>query len=499
MRDTFNDRRDSIAEFDGFYEFAEFYYQRISSSWPEYIAQTLTQSEPWQSRTQIYSERQTTVQSLNPPQCTNDDDWTRTSVTIDGIQYQVPVFTPRFSHVPAWYYTEHIRAGFEILKAFMRPEDVERLLRPADGTPDMAFYVGDGDDPVYGNARATFEACELRTEDRGGEYSSLRNHITITESGTVNGGGFIPDREDPLPFWASIHMGGPYLTFFHEIGHAIYYRLLGTTEHQQVRRMYRFARERVEHSRQENVRYIPLYFLLGGGGDQYRDYGMTNEREYFSDWFFEYVLLRILGHEPSEGPMLARYQIMEEFLSSSGINLDAFSIENMEEAFRNAGTEVDLAPRQSGFSLTLPHMGVQSFSGDVNGTSGDGLSILIGLQLGYFSRNMPTGFVGGLGGLVDFSPGIGGELQEDYMIDFGAYGRLGYNTGPIDLFIEPALGGRYMTLDGSSAMTFWLGGQVGLSFVNGGLSLFAMTRISPDNWQSFGCGIALDLPTIVRE
>ncbi|MCB1214383.1 MAG: hypothetical protein KDK66_02785 [Deltaproteobacteria bacterium] len=171
------------------------------------------------------------------------------------------------------------------------------------------------------------------------------------------------------------------------------------------------------------------------------------------------------------------------------------SLENIELAGRQESLEslkIDIWPRESGFSFGVPRLGVQSFVGEVNGRQLKGSEMSIGAQIGYLSREMPMGLLAGAGALADVHLKISG-LVNYRSLDIGAYGRIGYNAGPVDIFLQPALGIRRLKSDlGNPPNSFWLSAEPGLVFFDKTIAIYFKAQGSPrDQWWSLGGGFAL--------
>lgn len=462
---------------------AEFYARRLPATYLNDLREHLRSSP----------DRSISPQRLRPFTCSNADQWRRHDVRIDGLSYMVPVFMTRDDATPRWYYDHLIKIGFEVLKAFMTPTDLDRLLHPQNGSHDLSIYIGGPNETRSG---PLFEACGVSLdmangERAGGRYTPNRHQISIFSA-------------MEFPFGYQLNSPGDILagnmlgTFVHEMAHAIDFAFLDSDSRSAIRQYVRAVVDAVGDD-SSRYSYIPRYYEVQGDGSgwSWRDYGTRNHMEWFAEMVTEYVINEVRGMTIAGESYDARRSIMHDFFASSGINLQAFTTDRVLAAHRAAGADIDFD--LSGLSLTIPQMGYQTFSGNVGDRSVSGGGMMIGVHGGYLYHGMPRGFVGGGGALLDFTLGMVGDLNDGLLLDAGLWGRLGGNTGPVDLYVEPQLGLRHANIEDADETTFWLGGQAGLGFFQGSFNLFGMARFSPDNWQSYGGGIALDIGAIIQQ
>lgn len=551
-RRAFIDRYQNIdpqlptAEMQPANDIVDFYMSRLQHQVP-YNVRAITNLAPTRDANwQLYQSRSTTPQTLNPSSCSNQSQWERHELIIQGLNYSLPVFIPSENHVAWSIYEELLQSTFDYLKLFMIPEDLERILHPGNqGFHDLSIYISDRRDSILHDS----DACSEILVDYNGQYRVRHNRLAINMA--------VDDMSSHDIDRFLIH------EFAHIIMEVFSTRLIsgGTTTRNNMRQhvnvFYNWSLEHAipnpnqrrmlrdpQYDWQDIVRFIqngristtrdPFGYnqyipqaRIGGQGASY--YGLRDWSEFFAEWIQEYVInaemdLQVVQvtDDTGSGPAYARRRIMDQFFADQGINPEALSPANIQAIHREADVPMTLIhaerrqttlaellqaleqerpepttsdERRNDLSLTIPRLGYQSFSGDLNGTEIRGGGIVIGLSVGYLSRGMPTGFVGGVGIMFDASIGVHGDFTNNAIFDTGLWGRFGYNTGPVDLYIEPEIGFRYITLpEETDTPYFWLGTNAGLAL--GAISVFATARFSPNNWYSFGAGLSLDIATL---
>lgn len=155
-----------------------------------------------------------------------------------------------------------------------------------------------------------------------------------------------------------------------------------------------------------------------------------------------------------------------------------------------------------GFTLPLS-IGAQWVHMDVGEGRVEGVGPNLGLGFGIAGAWQPQGFGAGIGLSVDYtaveSPDQIEDISENYqIIDYGLWGKLGYNFGSLGLYLQPGLGGRNTHSWRFDRKAFWLGGDGVASILDGGVSLAGGARFLVNGGQSYRAVFQLDVPSLVR-
>lgn len=481
----------------GIEELSQFFYERTHPSWPERVREGLKLRPAWAEKISRYGTVPNPM-TLSAPICSNAAEWRRVEVPIEGLAFRIPLHIPKGGVIPTWYYMEDLRAGFELLKAHFAPSEIEKVLHPGGPIPDMGFYFSGLFEREEAKARESFRGCGMGTDDRGGEYSPSRNHITVTFVGTSSAVAYATELnpqnalEDISP---SIVADYFYEAFVHEFGHAVYYRLLDDETRSRIGRFYQWSKEQYDKDPKKNYSYIPNSQKLDPRDPAgHRVYGKTNEWEFFAEWLVEYFRSELFS-DPGEGVVAARNEIMGQVFAGAAMNTEAFSVGNLEKTLAGKGVKASLSG-SNGFVIPLS-VGFGSLSLYPKDAAISGPSLSVGLRPGYQWASIPSGFLGGVGGLLEYSRGLQGDIGKYNAFDLGIWGKIGADAGGFGIYLQPEVGLRIHGLQDYSASP-WLGGQVGFEGLAGGVSFYFQAKTQPGAWHSLGGGMMLDIPSMVR-
>jgi len=362
-------------------DLSAFYAREFPDPLLQDVRRRLTQRPEWRSRLEAYDRRQV-APATTPvePRCSSSMDWERHYLQVTGLSYSVPVFTPRNRGIPWAFYESSLLAQFERLKIFLISSDFERLLRPGNGLPNLVIYLGGG----FPGSDATLNQCGFRTDDRGGEYSIQQNYIMSNA----------PFRG--FDAWATEVLR-------HEIGHAIYFRLLTEDHRESVRSLFEATKTFAE----SDADYIPnSHFADTRYADGRRRYAMKNDMEFFAEMVAEYVSSRMEAESYGGRPFNVRMAIMSRFFAEDGLHPEVFSREAVEAAFR--AESVPFQYPAQGYVDLMP-------SSIFNSSRGWGAELFIG------GRGVSGGHVLTYGGGVYLQPGF----QQSGSFGLGIEGNVG--------------------------------------------------------------------------
>ena len=379
-----------------------FYARRLPENDLKNLRTKLKENPAWARRLQAYESRSALILPFDPSTqatCRGKVDWERHAVAIDHTKASVPVFAPRGRGIPWALYENVLKAEFETIKLFLTPADFERVLRPHDKAP-LHFYIGGG----FPGSEELLHACDLKTDDRAGEYSDKTNHImSNVPFRNMNWAHFGENPRLALGSALSI-----YQVLHHEIGHAIYHRLLTERQRKEFRRFF----EAMVPLAAKDSDYIPNSHIYDSREpDKRRHYGMTNEMEFFAEMFTEYLSSNLSGQNYGGRSFAIRKAMMDRFFAEDGIHPEVFSREAVEAAFQSGGVP-----------LQYPMQGyVNIMSGFVvNSAHGLGMELLVG------ARGISQGKEFALGGAMYVQPGF----QNHGSIGFGLEGNVSWLPSP---------------------------------------------------------------------
>jgi hypothetical protein len=422
-------------------ELTTFYARRLPDASLETVRSGLREkSTDWANRLNVYDSRSVIPIAPSKPISCTIDEWESHSLAIQGLSYSIPVHFPKGRALPWVFQESALRSEFEALKVFLTHQDLERILMP-----DLVLYLGGG----LAGSDEVLQRCSLRTDDRGGEYSYIWNHIMSNSSFYTMSWETL--RNNPLYALGSLWA---FKTLHHEMGHALYFRLLTGEQRESIRRFYEAVQARIGRDQSlDAISFIPNYVLvdLTISNDvvstldgQHRTHAMKNEAEFFAEMFDEYVSTQLQGSDYYGAPFQARKAIMKNFLKPDGIHPEAFSQEAVEEAFRAAGVplkyprkgrgEVDLMATV--IRNSVREIGAEIFIGGRRISAGRVLTYGGGLflQAGFEEEGfLMIGLEGNLG------------LMPASWLGIDAVGRLGFGGelgGSRSLLSTAGLGGR---------------------------------------------------------
>ncbi len=317
--------------------------ERVSLSESISFYQSLLQSDP--SRSTFLFERfeinaqwrewrsrynyQGTPQVLQSSTCS--PEWMAHHLTLPGFRYSIPIFVPQnLNHSWAELELELLQV-FEALK-FLPPSILERILRPPSGNPMSFFIAVNSSEQNYRNAIPALQDCGFNP-NVGGEYFSSTNRIEIFHRSA-----------SALYRGNNRHFRSSFLieSLVHEIGHAIYDRIL--TEHEKIvlAALHEFSRPQQSVTTSWRERTPGAMQSMRTG-----IHALENTDEYFATLFADYVMHRMdeaLGQSPQdESPHLqARLRILQDLFSLNGHNLHALTFRNVNSIYQSHGLNVNI-------------------------------------------------------------------------------------------------------------------------------------------------------------
>ncbi len=337
----------------------------------------------------------------HPPLC-SQGDWEYHMIAVRGLSYSIPVAVPRGLSMPFVLYENALYSEFEVLKTMIAPAEFERIIHPGNGVPDMVFFLGGG----FPGSNQVLNVCGMRTDDRGGEFSGSSNHIMSNSAFDNNQ--WALSAANPI---GVMGFAWSFKVLHHEMGHAIYARLLNQQQRDQFEDFFQAMRRGYGAETSDRRDYwVPnSEFVQSVNGVVHsRTYGLTNEREYFAEMFDEYLSYQLRGDQPIDPPVRARFALMRDFFRRDGVHPEAFSPEAVVAAFRAAGAPLDYRPRSIGGADLL-------LNGFYNSTTGAGAELYFGGR--------------GVSGSRIFSYGGGAYLQGGFQgpghLGFGFEGNVG--------------------------------------------------------------------------
>jgi hypothetical protein len=490
-------------EIDVLDEIASFYYSQFPS-WVKDVQSYLQKRREFADRLRLYPTRMET-RSLVPVACSNYTEWVRNELEIDGLPYTIPVFHPQKDGIPWWLYQDILRVQFEVLKSFLSPIDLQRILSPGKGVSDLGLYISG---PNARKNKEFYRACGIDLKTSSGHYDPNSNLVSIhrgdwylLENGYV--------ERVPLFVIGAQDQEGLSREFYHEMGHVIYHLLLDDRARIEIAALYYLTRSESAHD-PKNSAFVPLAHHDPDG----KPYSLQDPSEFFAEWISEYFETQVTGIESNSLAFRARKQILHEFFAPKGINPRAFDRDPMQAAFRATGISMvrnRLSPMViGGFqSLTVPFEGErQKFLGPV-----------LGVKLGYLYQQTPTGWILGAGGgfshyytELNFDNNRNG-VQDQYLlrtsdVDIWAFVARGFSV--FDLVLLPEIGFRtarlehfqvdaqnaIMLISRNSANSFWLGGQIGYIDRRVPVGIWTGARFLLEGGFSVGINVSLDLVQI---
>ncbi len=456
-----------------------FYFTRIKSKYRIYLHQLLNERPDLANRWQAYQNRAKKTQPLlNPTVPSDKKNWVGHYVKIDGIAYLLPVYVAKSIKTPWFYYDRILRSAFDVLKLFMKPKDLERLLHSPKGKyRDFSIRIADCNPNLkrpdggwwYQDDRTLF----IRKKDfKDFDLSNARDHFT---------------RRTFL--W----------TFYHEMGHAIESTFIDDGILDSFMTFWAWSQKLYyKKDRPFNIYHKSQYDPTGNSST--KNYGFKNTEEFFAEMVKEYFMKQIINTRPfskfinqpfiMSGIQKARLTIMRNFFSPNGINPKALSIENISKTCK-AFRDYEFPPtRQNLFPLSISFEYISQHC-SINGSKQSSDMTTFGFWPGYISRPVSSGFFvgGGIGGSIgiEFS---GNKNLKNYQV--GSWGRFGYATWILDVYLEPAIGFSYLTAESFEQSSFWGGGKIGLFSFKAGVGLYGQAQVDHHMGYSFGGGFLLD-------
>jgi len=473
-----------------------FYYQRLNP-WLPSLGKHLRGIAGLKEKYASYDAAKPAAAFLVPAACSNAGDWERFDLTLEGVGFKVPVFFPKREQQRWWWYQDLLKAHFEVLKGFLTPAELEKILHPGDRA-DFGLYIG-GD----GKLAEAHRRCGEDDENAGGEYKDASNMAFILKGNWR----MMEDRKigdaQISPVTNSVAFA-----LFHEFAHALEHHLLDTQARLGIDALQHWTKRAIG-SDKSKFYLAPQPKHLGIGDSPY---SLRNGNEFFANWVAEYFIQKIQGQIPSDPALRARIRILDDLFAPSGLNLQALSVDNIEKRYQEEKIEAHLAT--DGISLNLK-FGPSLLGSKYQDESLQGWGFQFGAGLGYLYQRQSQGIVWGAGASYDYSSGwdyetVGSGVQNQYHLqthDAGAYGLLGYNFGVVDLFLQPVLGYRRSsiklqqvndlletrnTLDSIERDSFFGGAELGFMHHKTGLGLRLGGRYAGEGGFNAGLWLSLD-------
>ncbi|MFO1519211.1 MAG: hypothetical protein U1F57_06075 [bacterium] len=295
------------------------------------------------ARFQAYATRPTATQRLHPPTCTNSRDFIRHDLIVGEVSFAVPVFVPVGFDSQWPVYQERLLEGFELLKVFLTPADLERILHPGGGRNDLSIYIFDNENSAwFQNAFSQLDQCGMRPDPPPRSfYDFPTNRIIFSHANEtvisyeMSSGGASRLRPSDLS-----------RTFLHEFSHAIDHFSLDSDQGDVVEGLRGWTQSEIRQGRRI-PQLVPSFIYLYGESDPH--YALRNQREMFAELATDYMgaeLLRFMGGTPDSHPAgRARRALMASFFSAAGLRPEVFTQENVERLFRREGVEMSLSPQ----------------------------------------------------------------------------------------------------------------------------------------------------------
>lgn len=467
----------------------------------QYVIRQLSNIPPnMQTRRELHHWNRA-PERLDPPFCRSATLWRRHDLSIPGFRYQIPVLILA-SEEPQWLrYEEQLEVAFELLKFFVHPESLERILKPGGTSPDFSFVIAPNN-RVPGSVLADCGLSQWVNIQRAGGFAHpVDNQImarqrlfdsqAITFTYDTAAGELRPQISR---FLSEI--------FFHEFSHQIDYRSFNHDDRANLWALLRWMRS--EFQSHPSRRFVvpepnPDHTRSVGSSP----YAFSNPYELFAELATEFIMDQIelysgrssfeqttranrrqelnyrnIYHRPlsfsveedelSFAHRRARASIMAQFFSREGTNTQAFSLENIEAAYQREGIQMNLRAHWLPSVTLEPHIACTL---NTDGQAG----VEAGLSLRTVTRRWPNFSVGLNFGSIysQSSPSAYGILDVGiqspaYPIQVGASFVAGAEFGQM----HPILGGdvsvRYYPFsDGYRGLQFFLRGRITADAMNG--------------------------------
>ncbi len=473
-------------------ELAEFHYLHLKD-WQIGVNDYLRSLPRMALGLKAYDGKKVKPIDLASPKCTDSVEIERENLEIAGLAYRIPVDFVRGERAIRWFYLDALRAQFEVLKALLSPQDLEKILRPGSEAPNFKIVIGEWN---TSNPKL-YETCEIKIDpESSGEYHVALNRLDLT-----NGPWRLEDRLrsksgaalEAIAGHASEGLGG---TFYHEFGHAIYHHLLGKRERDVLRALY--DRSVDAYRKEPRADHLPQGELKRHG----TPYSMKNSGEFFAEMVTEYVDQKVTGRAPGTPGAKARYELMEALFAPQGIQLGALSAAAIEKAYERHGASISLD--RTAFSLPL-RANFNYLSVPVGERALQMPSIGFGLGLGFTHYLAPHGLFFGASGTFDYAlPSYANVPESDGKntvktqgFDSGVLGAVGYAFPAIELSFEPGIGWRRLEVGEETRDRLWFGADANVLFQNYGLGFGVRGRGTTDGGHDLGLTVRLDVPKMV--
>jgi len=408
---------------NGFNELISFYLQQLPGFQDEIVYKWEKEPE-FEANRRLYEQREVTATGLYPAECPNLQEWDRHDITIEGLSYAMPVFTPHNATFPAPFLDAFLLQAIEILKLFIGPYEMDNILRPYT-SPDLSVYfwgrIAGSVDTVIACGEDVMNEFENRMSR--GIYNEMSNRVFLNvksnEPFSTKHSTYLDMIEVPI----------------HEFGHAIHSIFVTDPEiRRNIYDLYRWSKRRANSYPEDDFGPVPFMELEDddeadlSGSDEHI-YALYSDREFFAEMFTEYITDVLMGYDDSELPYArrARHRIMEKFLEGGHINVEAFSRENISNVLGDRGISY------------VPDRWLQEerFDVAVNTNSDVGSSIYVGMRQFPQPESFGMGAVFGFFSPADFyDPTYSLELEGSYRfanalfsrgssLDLESFGRIG--------------------------------------------------------------------------
>lgn len=506
---------------EAFNDFLSFYFNRLPSP-SNYVRRTIQDLPGLGERSAMYQPSETTPPLLeNSARCENDAEWTDSPLTISGLPFAIPLFYPSRYSQPPEAPKETITAAFEIIKAFLAPEQLIAMLHPGGGTNDFAIFTWGS---AIDGAQDVADDCGRQETLGYGVYNFDNNSISLDFLRNLpplfRVGYATEANGETEGLW---HLIDPKIrAVLHEFSHKIYYDFIVHTEYEdRISEFYQWSYR--QQSPSDRMGYIPYPMPLSqeaafseGTGRAHVEIGFDRDgnlvgregfplppfepasndegpdvysrydtEEFFAEMLTEYFYDKIFqfdleGRFPAR---LARQRIIDKFLAGGFVHPEAFSAESIRSEFESVG--IDYEPiewvgemRLEGFMNTYGVFGAELYGG--MRTLGNDLAFGVGIHFRYGSE-------------LPYDPTGAFELEGSVRFN-NIFSTLVYLTFDVELFaragakFEGGSFGPLMDVGARMAINFYPNDAQGLHLILGGFEELDFLNSSYPFYGTLGLG-----------
>ncbi len=256
---------------------------------------------------------------LTPVSCADASSYTRHELEISGLTYKIPVFV-NIANESNWEtIRDFLTDALNLLKGVLTPQDFNRFLHPP-GEPDFSIVVNDTNGQSH---------CDIAGLSTAAHYNGDAHQMVIRNLDFI-------DRS-------------VYTTFFHEIAHGFDNIFLSREDRENVGALHGWLLHLFREGAPPRLS-IPIIWpacipsITGPSSENFLfPHSLENYKETFADFIAEYLVDLFLGNNEESNPhQRARHRIVNRFFSLGGIYPRAFSVPNIEAAYRQEGIALAL-------------------------------------------------------------------------------------------------------------------------------------------------------------